>query len=1162
MPTLKHEYTDLDNGSYNADPFLVGGFPYGKNRTAQGGTSLHKLTGSNRDLPLMMKALYPEVDLEVIGAPSGMDPRFFPGMLSDRGPMWDRAKQNTEITLRDGVDVQITQAPTEVSAGVYELKVKVTNKSGHRIPSGYPDGRRFWLSVQANDASGTPVYVSGVYDDATATLKTTTADAFKRSLGNIIDATVAGNNAVQVYERVTGLCVSTDSTRNSTILGAPFVYPEPSVAVGAPLDHCADSPSLLNNFILFDNRIPPKGLNYAAASQAGVKFWNYNATTKVPTEDTARYTTAQLAGGYDEVTYRFTAPTGSTLTASAELYWQTHTRDFVEHLRAQDTSTVRPEGPPNPFNVNYPNVPNYLSDSINGQPLSFYTALDGTVLNDNWGGVAYAAWLATGKGAPFLVKRDDTSITTVPPAPVLAVRALNASDPGYIDPVTLAPNVFAAKFSWTPVANADGYTIWIRYGKDTTGATADWDRLVTVGNDATSHIENVLGDASVNSPGKTYGFKVVAFNGKGETPSAVVTHTVATALPAAPTGLTASSTAPGSTASQITLNWTDNATNEAGFEVWRYGPMSVNGVPIVYNGLPPVAIVGGIQFNAANGGIPSLTDGPLTPGAPTTGPNTYMDTDAALLPVACYNYQVRAVTNNVDVSTWALAANQGCTIAARPTVNLTAAAASGTRVNLTWSSNAGTTADPLANFRISRTGGAAFTPVIVGKSAAATYAFTDITASPATLYAYTVDALNAAGTVLATASAAVTTPAVPLAPTNVTTAATATQITVSWTDNANNEDGFVLERSDNGGIYQQIPAVGSFLAPKTVPAPSAVSYVDTAVLQNVTYQYRVKAIHLVNGDSGYATGTPVSLIKPVSVSPSSLAFGNQNINTISTFQTVTLNNSSGGPLAINLNGITFPAQFARATGANAGTCNSTALLPANRTIANGASCTIGVVFSPTSIGPKTGTMTIANSVQNQTVALSGTGILLAPAVPAVPTVATLTATSLTLNWGAVTGATSYTVQRATDAAFTANVVTTTSTTASLNVTGLTGNTTYYFHVSASNAGGPSAYSGTMTQLTLPNAPTGVAAANGTAGAPKTGGLTWTAPAGGAVSYNVRYALLQAMAVPTTVTSVTSGQQITITVVLASGTRYLQVQAVNASGVSAWAPATPIAVTVQ
>ncbi|MFZ4859951.1 MAG: fibronectin type III domain-containing protein [Desulfuromonadaceae bacterium] len=1027
MPQLKHEYTDLDSGSYNADPWLVGGFPYGKNRTAQGGTSLHKLTGANRDLPQMMKVLYPEVDMEVLGAPTGKDPRVFPGMLSDRSPMWDRAKQNTEITLRDGVDVTITQAPVEVSAGVYEMKVKVLNKSGHRIPTGYPDGRRFWLSVQAKDVSGAPVYVSGVYDAASATLKTTATDAFKRSLGTTIDATVAGGNAVQVYERVTGMCISSDPAKNSPILnvlGAPsVVYPEPSVAVGAPLAVCVPSPNLLNNFILFDNRIPPKGFEAALGREAGIKFWNYDPATNVPVEDTTRYSAAQQAEGSDEVTYRFTAPTGATLTASAEVYWQTLTREFVEHLRTQDTSTVRPQGPPNPLNPNYPNVPNYLSDAINGQPLSSYTALDGSALNDNWGGVAYAAWLATGKGTPFLVDRDDTSVIAAPAATTVTASALVATDPGYLDPVTLAPDVFAAKISWLPVAGADGYTVWVRYGKSE--LTADWDRLVTVGSDVTSHIEHILGDASVGSPGKTYGFKVEAFNGKGKSVSPAIDHVVATALPAAPTGLTA--TAGISTLPIINLAWTDHATNEAGFEVWRFGPISVGGVPIVYNGLPPMTIVGG--FNAAGGGIGTQTGGPAVAGQATTGANSYADTDATLQVNACYTYQVRAVTNNVDVSTWAVAPSAGCTPAAvLQQINLTAVAASGTRVDLTWTSNATS-----ASFTVKRNGATIGT---VAKTVAASYNFADTTAQPGATYIYTVEA--AASNPLVVGTFTVTTPAVPVAPTALKSVATTTQITLSWIDNSNNEDGFVIERSSNGGQYQQIPGVGVFTL------PGVTSFVDTAVLQNVTYQYRVKAIHLVNGDSGYATGTPVKLVTIPLLAATLLPQPPATVNLVWTASSVSdsfkLVRTAAGTATLNCATAAYNTTLVAATPAFSATDATVA--------ANKYYCYKVAATNPA------GTFT---SVPVK---------IFIPAAPAAPTNLTtngITPTGLTVNWAASVGVnvpTGYEVQKCTNGTATANGVcaaagagwATVGTTAARNysVSALTTGTPYFFRVRAYN----------------------------------------------------------------------------------------------------------------
>src|SRR5690606_38340319 len=124
---------------------------------------------------------------------------------------------------------------------------------------------------------------------------------------------------------------------------------------------CTPSPSLLNNIILFDTRPLAKGFDYQQLRQAGVKFWNYDPVTMTPYEDADRYPDGQ---NWDVVTYTFDAPAGAQLTARAELYWQTHTRAFVEHLRTQDTSTVRPEGPPNILDPNYPLNPNYLSEQI------------------------------------------------------------------------------------------------------------------------------------------------------------------------------------------------------------------------------------------------------------------------------------------------------------------------------------------------------------------------------------------------------------------------------------------------------------------------------------------------------------------------------------------------------------------------------------------------------------------------------------------------------------------------------------------------------------------------------------------------------------------------------------------------------------------------------
>ena len=189
-----------------------------------------------------------------------------------------------------------------------------------------------------------------------------------------------------------------------------------------------------------------------------------------------------------------------------------------------------------------------------------------------------------------------------------------------------------------------------------------------------------------------------------------------------------------------------------------------------------------------------------------------------------------------------------------------------------------------------------------------------------------------------------------------------------------------------------------------------------------------------------------------------------------------------------------------------------------------------------------------------------------PLAPAAPTATALTAATLTLNWGTpVTGVT-YTVQRATNAAFTGAVNSTgTITGASQAVTGLTGNTTYYFRVTATNAGGSTVgLVSTTGALTLPGIPAGVSAANGTAGGAITGGLNWTNPTGGAANYTVSWSgpVVAGVnqATNTGSATATSGGQVTIAGATANQVYAMTVKANNASGSSA--ATTAVNVTVR
>jgi hypothetical protein len=106
--------------------------------------------------------------------------------------------------------------------------------------------------------------------------------------------------------------------------------------------------------------------------------------------------------------------------------------------------------------------------------------------------------------------------------------------------------------------------------------------------------------------------------------------------------------------------------------------------------------------------------------------------------------------------------------------------------------------------------------------------------------------------------------------------------------------------------------------------------------------------------------TGVGITSAVTLTPASLAYATQLINTNSSSQAATLTNT--GTVTVNITSITTTGPFSQAN-------NCGSALTAN------ASCTINVVFTPTKAGTLTGTLSVVDDGPNspQTVALSGVG---------------------------------------------------------------------------------------------------------------------------------------------------------------------------------------------
>ena len=208
---------------------------------------------------------------------------------------------------------------------------------------------------------------------------------------------------------------------------------------------------------------------------------------------------------------------------------------------------------------------------------------------------------------------------------------------------------------------------------------------------------------------------------------------------------------------------------------------------------------------------------------------------------------------------------------------------------------------------------------------------------------------------------------------NVGTTSAAQTITLSNTGNAALSISSIALTGADPGDFAQTNTCGSSVAiganctiSVTFKPPAAGSL--TAVLTLTD-----------NASSGSQnvglSGTGQSVAAGASLSPTSLAFGSQNVGTTSAAQTIILSNS--GNAALTISSIAL-------TGANPGdfietnTCGSS--------VAIGANCTISVAFKPPAAGSLAAAVTLTDNAPSgtQSVSLSGTGASTAAAVSLSP----------------------------------------------------------------------------------------------------------------------------------------------------------------------------------
>ena len=303
-------------------------------------------------------------------------------------------------------------------------------------------------------------------------------------------------------------------------------------------------------------------------------------------------------------------------------------------------------------------------------------------------------------------------------------------------------------------------------------------------------------------------------NGLGSS-STAGTPTPDTIPPSTPANLTSTATL----ATQINLSWTASTDNVgvAGYKVERcLGAGCAN--------FAQIATPTGAAFN-----------------------------DIGLAAATSYSYRVRAVDaagNNSAYSNVFSATTLAAADTTPPTAptNLTASAASASQINLTWA--ASTDNVGVTGYKVERCSGAACANFVqIATPTGITFNDTGLTAS--TPYSYRVRANDAAGNNSGYSnSASATTPAAadttpPTAPTNLAaTAASATQINLSWTASTDNVGvtGYKVERCSVAGCANFVQ----------IATPTGITFIDTGLTASTSYSYRVRANDAAGNNSAYS----------------------------------------------------------------------------------------------------------------------------------------------------------------------------------------------------------------------------------------------------------------------------------------------------------------------
>jgi len=280
--------------------------------------------------------------------------------------------------LNDGKPRAMKQLSEAASLSVEGDTLRVVNLTGHKLISGYPEGRRMWLNIKWYDGDNNLLREDGAYGSITVEL-----DGTPTQVDTILNLDDANTKIYEAHYGMTrewahqllSLGYPTDLPLSYDRLTGAVDYTLGDLAAQEPGSYHETFHFVLNNCVAKDNRIPPYGMSYDEA--------HIRNALPVPAEQYGDPSPDGVYNHWDEFVLN---PPAGAMYATIDLLYQPTSWEYIQFLYLANTRQ-------NPF----------LADE---------------------GAFLLEAWLNTGMAAPYVMASTTWGTPPQPPTMDLIVDSL------------------------------------------------------------------------------------------------------------------------------------------------------------------------------------------------------------------------------------------------------------------------------------------------------------------------------------------------------------------------------------------------------------------------------------------------------------------------------------------------------------------------------------------------------------------------------------------------------------------------------------------------------------------------------------------------------------------------------------------------------------------